>query len=1065
MATVEEAQLQLEQRRQQIETAQRQVQQFQTQPEISQSVLRKTRKPLAQRTTIAQSFIEREKAKQEAQQNIQLALKGQQQVEQQVEQQVQEFQASSLGKAQVAQQLGYRSEPLYMRSGLGKGQKVEIGKVYYTPSGKKYTEVKYSEVSPDFASQLAQLSKIKDFTVTPKQFDEGRSGTFNLETFNIPPTKQPSVKGMSIEGPSISAKEKLLSDAGFQFKTTRFGTALEDIGPKLKVRMDTPEISGPTFPGVYQKSTTIGGPQDYTSPTKPLIDIPEKIVWVGEQTKKVLRVPLTTPGTFIDPFAKARVGERVVQAGTILETSSLGWTDIGTKVATSTGQPFFKDTESYEVPLYQKETLVGSPGEFTTSTKIKTEEKLVPTAIGLIPTVAGKLPEISSFILAPAITTFVTGVTQAEKLKDAESLAKKELKKQWNSKLPAPEGFEYGTYSEFEKERLKEMTAQIDRSRSMMLGAGTLTAGVFGGLGLWGKATKPIVSTRVGEQVSTITGLKGKIPVNVLGKEIGTVPYNTFQITTVTPSVEAKVSTWLRDVTGYGPKFDWTPVTKPKVKIYRPSFGFPVVGDIPYSLESSTLLKSGKLGRRTIYDVGGQPIEILPGMISRLPKTQQYEFEKLTEKMIGRPVKKEIIPKMFKEDTTLISDLVEVKQYPFSFGQVRKGEVNVFRRSFPKEGKGIKLYETATFLEPVGGGYIKVGQVAKDVTKPGARATGNLPYLSGYLKDVGRVGKIELGKGFEITGTGAGRDIAQRLTPQQVIQLTKSESKFVVPTPIVSKPRVPRAITVSAKPSPSLIGIPKMVGGTGLTNIPYAGTAKYEQTFGMGVVPTTKGTQELVPIFGVTTMDRLVYVTGEKTIQPLLLDTAQKPRVISLLAPTVKSAQETRFIQIPKEELKLSLIPRVVQQQVTRQVVTPKQRVKQPTPTPKIPKPRVPRKPTGFIIPKMKATTPKVKISKGKGKELFVTQIRRRGKFFDIGKAKTLKEAISKGVTRTDVTLAASYRIKKGGQLIKTPIPMGYVPSKRDPFVAVEKSARRISTYGEKIELKQARRKNVKFIK
>jgi hypothetical protein len=78
--------------------------------------------------------------------------------------------------------------------------------------------------------------------------------------------------------------------------------------------------------------------------------------------------------------------------------------------------------------------------------------------------------------------------------------------------------------------------------------------------------------------------------------------------------------------------------------------------------------------------------------------------------------------------------------------------------------------------------------------------------------------------------------------------------------------------------------------------------------------------------------------------------------------------------------------------------------------------------------------------------------VRRRGKFNLIGAFASPEEAYSQGRIIVRQTAAASFKI--GGKVNKL-FDTDIVASKREPFVFVQKRERRISSFGEKVEISQ----------
>jgi len=90
-------------------------------------------------------------------------------------------------------------------------------------------------------------------------------------------------------------------------------------------------------------------------------------------------------------------------------------------------------------------------------------------------------------------------------------------------------------------------------------------------------------------------------------------------------------------------------------------------------------------------------------------------------------------------------------------------------------------------------------------------------------------------------------------------------------------------------------------------------------------------------------------------------------------------------------------------------------------------------------------------------------EVRRGGKFYNVGTTKTLNQAIGLGKTKVSKTLAATYRIK-GAKGLPLPTQKGFYSktSKKEGLVFVEKRKFRLSKLGEKLEIQSAKRRKKK---
>lgn len=133
-----------------------------------------------------------------------------------------------------------------------------------------------------------------------------------------------------------------------------------------------------------------------------------------------------------------------------------------------------------------------------------------------------------------------------------------------------------------------------------------------------------------------------------------------------------------------------------------------------------------------------------------------------------------------------------------------------------------------------------------------------------------------------------------------------------------------------------------------------------------------------------------------------------------------------------------------------------------PRPNPNIPKTGKPIIPILFDEDSKK--NPYVK---AKGiKSMFFIVSKTKGKEKIFGSASTFKEALTKGIGLVKGTLRASLKIKTPKGYAKLPTSTEFIKSKTDPFAIVQKRSKRLSSYGEKSEIRRARKtKTVRFFK
>lgn len=178
--------------------------------------------------------------------------------------------------------------------------------------------------------------------------------------------------------------------------------------------------------------------------------------------------------------------------------------------------------------------------------------------------------------------------------------------------------------------------------------------------------------------------------------------------------------------------------------------------------------------------------------------------------------------------------------------------------------------------------------------------------------------------------------------------------------------------------------------------------------------------------------------------------------------PITKFAQPTKFalkpVQITSQRLRQQ--ERLRQEERLRQI----QRFGFKTPTPPLK-----QKPSSLIPPIITLSKQRRPyFPKGKSKkldELFIAQIRRRGKWIDILKTPKYERALFGGVKAVRGGLGASLRIRKGGELIKIAPPSNmFRYAKREPFTIVQRRGARLSSAGERKEIGLSRKRKIKFI-
>lgn len=499
------------------------------------------------------------------------------------------------------------------------------------------------------------------------------------------------------------------------------------------------------------------------------------------------------------------------------------------------------------------------------------------------------------------------------------------------------------------------------------------------------------------------------------------------------------------------------------------------VRDIPpskiFRVGEDKYLVSKKLGEPTYLAVKGKQKLIYPEEIMGLGKPTEYQVSKFLEqvKTKGVPVSKEMIPKMFGEgEQPFIGKEVTVNLFKKPVGkQIETYQTFGTVKKLAESEEGLKLYES--------------GISFKRTTKPGYRASGEIPISKGLVLELPPVyvnvpsGGKELGEAVRVMKPANIIKTSLSRTFQETKQIQIPKITVPIPKKYPTKIiKIPTTTLEEAKPF--------MVGGTGLKNIPYAGTMMYERTegaitpktlFGLtsqvktkeGFISIPKAREDVFNLTTTTPLSKVKLATTTIPLSKLKEELATRERTREKLGGSVivvpKVREELKII--PQEKLGLKTI------QIQKQVQRPKLKI------PTIPRPRVPTTPT-IKPPKI---TPFVKLKskpeginfkpflKGK-KELFIPEVKRYGKFKEISKPIPFKEALGLGIRRLRTTLGASLRVKeaKTGKFIAIGRKSReFRPGKKgmDKFILVQRAKRRLSSPYEVSEIISARRGGIKW--
>lgn len=358
-----------------------------------------------------------------------------------------------------------------------------------------------------------------------------------------------------------------------------------------------------------------------------------------------------------------------------------------------------------------------------------------------------------------------------------------------------------------------------------------------------------------------------------------------------------------------------------------------------------------------------------------------------------------------------------------------------------------------------------------------------------------------------LTSAGEGTGTRVFTKTAGAVKINKQGGILFRQTPIKNVPRNPKLIDIAGTTKPTraenVYSFKGMQTGSKLKQPSIRGFVEVlpetiEETSG-GLVGITRQVPKM-------SLPKLESVTKQvlSEARSVAISKVKVPKVPKLVSPVITNKVETKIqpsqqVEITKQEMKQyqvpitttpivsikqesysgsksKLLPRVMQE--TRQ--EPRQQVEQQTgqqtkqaqrqatifryPTqqkqqvrftfPSI-MPKTETIPFTFKLPKAQP----FKLPKGS----YGVEVRRGGKFYNIGTTKTLSAAIGLGKTRVSKTLAATYRIK-GAKGLPLPTQKGFYSktSKKNGLVFVEKRKFRLSKLGEKLEIQSAKRRKKK---
>lgn len=221
-------------------------------------------------------------------------------------------------------------------------------------------------------------------------------------------------------------------------------------------------------------------------------------------------------------------------------------------------------------------------------------------------------------------------------------------------------------------------------------------------------------------------------------------------------------------------------------------------------------------------------------------------------------------------------------------------------------------------------------------------------------------------------------------------------------------------------------------------------------------------TQQQLTWLGTATKQTLK--TQQKTEQ----QTKQKTAQVLMLSTKTEQQTQQQTAQKELQGLSTSLFFRTAQAQ--------QQQPKQQQPRlffnfPQYPRkpqqPEKPNKPKEENPPKDEDEEKKLlfKRRRIKTENLFIPEVRRRGKFIPVSTPTSYERALATAAGKVQQTLAASFRIKKStGGFVPIPTNKIFRAAKKNPFIGVQRRKYRLSSPFEVGEIQESRKGKIKFI-
>ena len=523
-----------------------------------------------------------------------------------------------------------------------------------------------------------------------------------------------------------------------------------------------------------------------------------------------------------------------------------------------------------------------------------------------------------------------------------------------------------------------------------------------------------------------------------------------FKLTRTTPPRTAEVTTRFRQLRGKKPQIIELTGERVDVSI-TPGKVTAEKGKVQGILASQRKLKQPTKGFAQLsgFAAEGEAIAIDEVSIKKLSKIEQRLLQTLAERKTGGiPVSIENVPKVLGEDF-VFSRAKGTSKKLFKFRKTSKIRTDI---RTPTPGKTITRGQSITISKqlevPEGATFqrFKTLTTVKDVTKPGARATGKVPVIEGDVlilepKDITPKDSFGIPKKLstiqkQVQQTSFGLEQAALETLPRV-----PSPKSIIPKPAILDiypTKVAPVTTIIPVSTIKAETIPQTKTTLGADNR-FIGTAPSGRISSLGASESRLGDLG-VSETGLRSLGALDEKTKAKQVSKEKIGEVEKPLLVEGLKLDVgqqaKQQQKERQVQ----KLRQQQTQKQVQEQAQRQI----QQLGQPTPT---------TKPTTFLPPPIPPPGLPTAIAKAKKAmkekpEVFEAFTTKFGKEISIGQFRTKPEARKELLAEITTTLRAGGFITKDkkklrfGELgITSP---AFRPSKIDPFKVIEKKEKRI---------------------